>query len=360
MATVTMATRGAAPGSPGPGPEDRYSRQQLFRPFGDQGQARLRDARILIVGCGALGSHAAEYLARAGVGSLRLVDRDVVEWSNLHRQLGYDESDALLQNPKAEALARHLARINSTVELEPRVEDFNATSAGRLTADCTLYLDGTDNIPARFLLNDVSYREGLPWIYAGAVGDTAHTQFFDGIRGPCLRCQLPDAPPPGALATCDTAGVLGPTVGIAAAWQVALTLRFLAQGSSDGLRGRKTLTSLWSSESRVVDVEPDPECPVCVHRQFLAADGTVTERAAVLCGRGAVQILPAATGTSLDMALMAARLGALGEVEKRPGLLRAPVANGVTLTLFSDGRAIFDGLTNTSRARSLYARFIGQ
>lgn len=344
----------------GTSPEDRYCRQVLYAPFGEEGQARLRAAQILIVGCGALGSHAAEYLTRAGVGSLRLVDRDLVEWSNLHRQLGYEEDDARRQSPKAEVLARHLARVNSDVTLEACVEEFNPASADRLADGCTLYLDGTDNILARLLINDLSYRERRPWVYAGAIGETAHVQFFDGTKGPCLRCQLPEAPPPGTVATCDTAGVLGPTVGIAAAWQVALTLRFLAARSGDKLRGRRILTTLWNPQARIVDVEADPECSVCVHRQFGALEGQVTERAAVLCGRKAVQILPAASGVSLDMAQMATQLRDLGIVEERTGIVRVRSAEGVTLTLFRDGRAIFDGLTDTSRARSLYARFIGQ
>jgi adenylyltransferase/sulfurtransferase len=340
---------------------DRYARQVLFAPLGAEGQRRLQASRLLIVGCGALGSHAAEYLARSGAGSLRLVDRDVVEWSNLHRQLGYEEADAREHSAKAEVLAAHLARVNSEVAVEAHTRDFNYTNALQLAAGCDLLLDGTDNLPARFLLNDVSYRLGVPWIYAGAVGSAAHVQFFSGKEGPCLRCQLPELPPPGTLPTCETAGVIAPACGAAASWQAALALRYLAERDASLLAGRKAMFSLWEAEARIVAAAPDPGCAVCAGRRFETLDGRGADRATLLCGRGAVQVLPAAKETPpLDLAALAARLRSLGRIEARPHSIRLNASAGFTLTLFGDGRALFDGLTDPARARSLYDRWIGQ
>jgi adenylyltransferase/sulfurtransferase len=338
----------------------RYARQVLFAPLGEAGQEQLRSAEVLIVGCGALGSHAAEYLARAGVGLLRLVDRDVVEWTNLHRQLGYTEKDAREKTPKALALQRHLREINSNVRAEAHVADFNFTNAEQLARDSALLLDGTDNLPTRFLINDVSYSRRVPWIYAGAVGSSSHVQFFSGSEGPCLRCLLPQLPPPGTLATCDTAGVIAPSVGMAASWQSALALRYLVEREPAALARRKVMADVWEGEARVAAVAADPDCTVCVQRRFDSLQGASGERVTELCGRNAVQVLPARNDTSVDLRQLADRLATLGVVEQRPALLRVRTPEGLTATVFTDGRVIFDGLTDTAQARSLYARFVGQ
>jgi len=340
---------------------DRYSRQTLFAPIGPRGQERLRESRVLVVGCGALGTHSSELLGRAGVGHLRLVDRDIVEWSNLHRQAGFEETHARDGTPKSEALGSWLGRVNSEVSVEARVNDFNFTNAIDLAEDCDLIIDGTDNLPTRFLLNDVSYRLRIPWIYAGAIGGTAHVQFFSGEQGPCLRCHQRDLPPPGTIATCDTAGVIGPAAAMAASWQAGLALRFLAQRTPSSLQGRKAIFEPWDLAARVVLAEADPECPVCSKGEFTTLEGALLDRATLLCGRRAVQVLPAA-GKRGGMVLteIAARLEAVGAVEQRQGLLRFDAGEGFRLTLFGDGRAIFDGLTDPTRARSLYTRFIGE
>lgn len=340
---------------------DRYSRQILFAPLGQAGQERLHGARVVVIGCGALGTHSAEILARAGVGSIRLVDRDTVEWTNLHRQGGFEEVHARERAAKAEALAGWLRRINSAIAVEACVADYRFVNALELAQHASILVDGTDNLPTRFLLNDVSWKLGLPWVYAGAVGSSAHVQFFAGTAGPCLRCQLPELPPPGAIATCDTAGVIGPAAAVAASWQAALVLRYLSQGNAAGLAGSKALLDPWNQTARVVAVERDPRCAVCVEGRFESLAGTGAERATVLCGRAAVQVLPAsASGKLIDLAALASRLAVVGQVENRGRLLRVQSTDGFTLTLFEDGRAIFDGLTDPERARTLYARFIGQ
>ena len=340
---------------------DRYSRQTLFAPLGLQGQERLRSARALVVGCGALGTHSAELLARAGIGAIRLVDRDFVEWTNLHRQGGFEESHARDRTPKAEALASWLRRINSEVEVDSHVADFNFTNALELADGTSVILDGTDNLPARFLLNDVSYRLEVPWVYAGAVGSSAHVQLFSGRKGPCLRCQLPDLPPAGTIATCDTSGVIGPAAALAGAWQAALALRAVSGGGIEEIASQKAIFDPWTAVARVVRVERDPACPVCAKGRFEALEGEHAERATLLCGRSAVQVLPSAADCGpFDPGRAALRVAQLGEVENLGGIVRVRSNEGYTLTLFEDGRAIFDGLTDPVRARNLYARFVGQ
>ncbi len=339
-------------------PEDRYVRQQLFLPGGAKDQERLTGSSVLLVGCGALGTTTALLLGRAGVGRLLLVDRDFVEWSNLQRQSGFDESDARHRRAKAEALASRLGEINATVDTEPLTSDFNYTNALELARGVDLVLDGTDNLPTRFLINDVSYKLGVPWIYCGAVGDTAHAQFFSGTDGPCLRCQLPELPPPGTIATCDTNGVIGPAATLAAAWQSAMALRYLVERRSEPLAGRKAMFSPWNLTARVVGVRADPDCQVCFHGSFDSLAGELSERVTNFCGRNSVQVLPAAGATRFDLGAAADRLQSLGSIARFPRFLRVQ-GEGFELTLFADGRAVFDGLTDHDAARSLYARFVG-
>ena len=352
------------PQQPGAGDDDRYSRQILFEPIGRAGRDKIAAARVVVVGCGALGTHAAEHLARAGVGSLRLVDRDVVEWSNLERQIGFRETDAREQRPKAQALHDHLAGVNSAVTIDAQAVEFHYRNALDLTAGCDLIVDGTDNLPTRFLINDVSFRLGVPWIYAGVVQARGIVQAFSGASGPCLRCTLPELPPPGTLETCDTAGVLGPAVGAVSGWQTTLALRILVEGPAD-VAGRQIRLAPWDLDARIATVEADPDCPVCVHRRFDYLAGTQSDRATILCGRRAVHVRPAPAGSSageaadsVDLRRLADRLAVLGPVEDREFFLRVQ-ARDFTLTVFPDGRAIFDGLTDEARARSLYARFVG-
>jgi adenylyltransferase/sulfurtransferase len=342
-------------------PTDRYQRQVLFAPLGAAGQERLGRSTALIVGCGALGTHAADQLSRAGVGTLRLVDRDIVEWSNLPRQGSFDEEDARLGLPKAEALGAHLARASSVTRIEAHARDFHHRNALDLARGANVILDGTDNLPTRFLLNEVSYSLGVPWIYAGAVGSSAHVEFFSGAAGPCLRCQLPELPAPGAIATCDTAGIIGPAAAIAASWQAALAIRFLAEGDAGALAGRKAMLSPWDLAARVVRVEADPACPICAERRFEALEGAFASGATVLCGQTAVQVLPPAGAPDrLDLDETVRRLEPFGRSSRRGPCVRLEAREGFTLTLFEDGRAIFGGLTDPERALSLYARLVGQ
>lgn len=344
------------------GNQDRYKKQRLFAPLGPEGDERLRRSSVLLVGCGALGSNVAVQLVRAGVGHIRLVDRDVVDWTNLHRQVEYDESDAEDAAPKAVALKRHLTAANRSVEVESVVEDFNFRNAEVLAQSVDLVVDGSDNLPTRYLINDVSLALRLPWVYGGAVGEDARAQLFVPGAGPCLRCTFPDLPPPGALPTCDTAGVLGPAAAAAASYQASLALHCLARPEDcSELSGQLVRLTLWTPSATISRVESAPSCPACQlgDRDFLS--GRCAEEATVLCGQGAVQILPAAGAAALDLELLEKRLLTAGNVVRRPYLLRfSPTDTDTTITIFRDRRAIVEGTRDVTVARTLYDRYIGQ
>ncbi len=340
--------------------EERYSRQILFPRLGENGQARLRRSRILIVGCGALGSHAAEHLARAGVGTLLLVDRDIIEFSNLHRQATFTEADAREGKPKAIALAEHLGGINSDVSLDPRVTNFDFTNAARIAEGSDLILDGSDNVLTRFLINDLSLASKIPWVYGGAVGEIGHAQFFFPGHGPCLRCLLPDLPAPGELETCDTAGVIGPAPAAIASFQAAMGMRFLSGGAAElpSLTSKQVRIGLWSLSTTLSSVQPDPQCPACAGGRLDFLEGRAGEGAAVLCGRKAVQVLPASSPEEIDLDSLAGRLRSLGDVILMKYFLRFKTGE-VTMTIFPDGRALIEGTTDPGRARALHARYVG-
>lgn len=341
-------------------PADRYDRQRLLPAIGVAGQERLSRARAAIVGCGAIGTVVAEYLARAGVGRLLLIDRDIVDVSNLGRQIAFTEDDAREGRPKALALAAHLARVNSQIAVEPRPFDLDFANARELVADVEIVLDATDNAPTRFLINDLALELAVPWIYAGAIGTGGHVLAFPARGRPCLRCYLPEPPPAGTLPTCDTAGVLGPAVAAVAGIEAALAIRVLVEGESPRVCGRLLRLDAWHAEWHEARVEGDPACLACAghRREFL--DGARADESVVLCGRGAIQVRPLRRPTERDaLAALATRLETAGRVERHAHYLRLR-APDFTMTVFADLRAVFDGLTDGSRARSLYARLIGE
>jgi molybdopterin-synthase adenylyltransferase len=334
--------------------ESRYSRQIRFAPLGEQGQRRISAARVAIVGCGALGSFQAEALARAGVGLLRLIDRDFVEWSNLQRQFLFDEADAAEALPKAVAAGRRLAKINSGITLEPVVADLTPSNAAELLENIDLIVDGTDNFETRYLINDVAVRENIPWIYGAAVGSYGLKLAVIPGHTACLKCIYPE-PPQGAQPTCETAGVLGAVTTTIAALQVADALKILAIGAG-AVEARITTVDVWSGEIRQLDPPGrDPDCVCCVRREFVHLDGARRARIS-LCGRNAVQIHERAR--PLDLADLARRLSAVAPVRANGFALRVTL-EPYELTVFPDGRAIIKGTTDIGIARSLYARYVG-
>jgi len=334
------------------GDRERYSRQILFPGIGDRGQQHLLDARVAVAGCGALGSFQAGALARAGVGFLRIIDRDYVELSNLQRQWLFDECDVEQAWPKAAAAARKIVGINSGVQVEPVVADLTSSNVEDLLGGVDLILDGTDNFETRYLINDFAVERGVPWVYGAAVGSYGIAMPVIPGETACLRCIYPDSPS-GAQPTCETAGVLGSVTALIASWQVSEAIKILC--GVDPAR-RITTVDVWSGEIRQV-AQPGPvmDCPACGRREFPYLTGE--RRAPVsLCGHNAVQIHERAR--PLELRELAARLAPLGPVRANEFALRFEMPPYL-LTVFPDGRAIIKGTTDVGVARSLYARYIG-
>ncbi len=333
---------------------DRYQRQALFAPIGVAGQHKLRAARVLVVGCGGLGSNAASLLARAGIGALRIVDRDLVELSNLQRQSLFSEADVQGGVPKAIAAARRIAAVNAEVRVEPIVADLDSGNVLGFLDGIDLVIDGFDNFEGRYVLNDACVSRDLPWIYGACVGATAMAGLFVPHVTACYRCLHRDLPAAGAAETCDTAGIIGPAALFAASMQVALALRFLVAGPP--AEAAIVTADAWDLELSRLAFARDPSCPACGlgRFEFLArAERTTT----ALCGRDAIAVR-ALSGGAPDLPALAARLRGVGEVQRNEFLLRL-TAPPYELTVFRDGRAIVKGTTDPAVARSLVARWIG-
>jgi molybdopterin/thiamine biosynthesis adenylyltransferase len=330
----------------------RYSRQERFPPIGPEGQRRLRAARVLVVGCGALGSTLAETMTRAGVSSLTVVDRDCVESSNLQRQSLFDEDDARLARPKAVAAQERLQRLNSDVTVRGIVADLDAALARELVAQADIVLDGTDNFETRYVLNDVCVQAGVPWVYGACVAAHGAVLAVRPGKTPCLRCVLGERPQTSE--TCDTDGVVAPIVQVVAGLQSAEALKLLA-GCEPALVAGLLTIDVWAGSLELAKLDGRaPWCPSCTAARYDYADAAAPP-AAVLCGRDAVQLRGSGR---LDLAQLAARLRGAGEVLVNEHLLRfrAPEAE---LVLFGDGRVLVKGTHDPARARSLCARFVG-
>jgi len=339
---------------------DRYSRQVRFAPLGVAGQERLAAARVAVVGCGALGSVVAMTLVRAGIGRIRIIDRDVPEISNLPRQVLFDEADVAAGLPKAVAAARHLEAINGACEIEPIVADLTAGNAMSILSGVDLLVDGTDNFEARFLVNEFACREGLPWVHGGAIGAEGRVLAVRPGQTACLRCLIPEPPSPGALPTCDTAGVLGPAALVVGAVEAAEAMKIVA-GAHDCVVGNRLLVcDLWDNLWRSVDLSPLAVngCPTCRGGDFPWLEGRAGNQTTVLCGRDAVQVAPAA-GVALDLGAWASRMAGVGAVVANPWIVRLALEGGVELAVFSDGRTIVSGTRDEARARALVARYVG-
>lgn len=334
--------------------EDRYSRQVLFAPIGDEGQSKLANGVVCIVGMGALGTVLASHMVRAGVGRVRLIDRDYVERSNLQRQMLYDEDDAAQSLPKVVAAENKLKKINSDVTLEKVFADVTPGNAEHLLKGMDLVLDGTDNFQTRFLLNDACYSAGIPFIYGGAVGSRGMSAVFVPGSTPCLRCLIPSADSGGE--TCDTVGVISPVVDIVASYQSVEALKWLV---GDRESRRETLLSfdVWNNHLHELKPVPaKPDCPCCGLKTYPALRRE-EETLLSLCGRESIQI---AGHEPFDLNAWTEKLApAARTVKANPYLIRAELAEGGRLVLFEDGRVLVQGTDDPVRARSLYARYIG-
>lgn len=336
----------------------RYSRQEIFGPIGPEGQKKLRSSRVAVVGCGALGSQLAETLTRAGVGLLRLIDRDIVEESNLQRQTLFTEADAKALRPKALAAKARLETVNAEVDIDARVEDLTSDNARLLLEGIDLFLDGTDNFETRYVLNDLSIETKIPWIYGACVG--SYGLVLPVLRGakptPCLRCVLGEAPPPGSSPTCDTAGVIAPIVQVIAGLQGAEALKILS-GHQEAVDVALISIDVWTSQFDRIDFSgTEPSCDGCVNGIFLSREEKPGET--FLCGRDAVQIRAPEKGLCLDIDDFAVTWRAHGDVTLSEHVVRLREPNSEML-LFRDGRALIKGTSDLGRARSIYARLLG-
>jgi adenylyltransferase/sulfurtransferase len=342
---------------------ERYSRQTRVPGIGKAGQERIGKSRVTVCGCGALGTVLANHLVRAGVGFVRIVDRDFVEVSNLQRQVLFDESDVTNNMPKAVAAANKLRAVNSAITIEPVVADIDRTNVLDLCRDADVIVDGTDNFEVRYTINDAAVKLGKPWVFGGAVGTEGQTMTIVPGETPCLRCVFEASPGPGEVGTCETAGVLGPAVAVVASYQAAEALKLLA-GKKEAINRELVAFDLWLNTSRRIKIGrllDARNCPCCKQRRFEWLEGEHGTQTTSLCGRNAVQVSHRVAGR-LSLDDMAKQLGVSGQVSFNKFLLKFQLKEAGTdyeFTVFPDGRAIIKGTDDTDKARTLYAKYIG-
>ena len=333
---------------------ERYSRQVLFQPIGEQGQQKLASARVAIVGCGATGSVLASLLARAGIGFLRIIDRDYVEASNLQRQVLFDEADAAESLPKAIAAARKIKSFNSEITVEPHAADLTPDNIEDLLGDVQIILDGTDNFETRYLINDFAVSKSLPWIYAAGVASYAVTMTVLPGETACLACVFPDSPK-GMVETCDTSGILNSAVNFVASVSATEALK-LVVGARDKVRRTLLSYDVWTNDYASIKTDkPRAGCRACDQHDFVHLAGEGRPHIS-MCGRNSVQIHE--RQRPIDFAEVTCRLSPHGSVRHNEFILKF-WHDPYEMTLFPDGRAIIKGTTDTAIARSLYARYIG-
>lgn len=337
----------------------RYVRQMRYYPFGEAGQQRLSQSKVLLCGCGALGSVIANTLVRAGVGMVRIVDRDFLELNNLQRQVLYDESDVAAELPKAIAAKAHLEKINSLVTIEAVVADLDHANILSLATDVDIVLDGLDNFDTRFLINDAAVNLKKPWVYGGCIGAEGQTMTILPCDTACLRCLMADTPPPGTTPTCDTAGIFGPIVNVIASYQAMEAIKILS-GHADQISRHLNVFEMWDNRLRQVDVSKlrdQVDCPTCKHGEYPWLTGERGSQSAILCGRNAVQLSrPEAEPISLPA--LAERLKGVGTVTQNAFLLRLKV-DEYLITVFPDGRAIVGGTDDIPTAKTVFAKYVG-
>jgi adenylyltransferase/sulfurtransferase len=336
---------------------ERYSRQILLPEVGKEGQEKLLDASAAVIGCGALGTVAVSSLVRAGVGQVKIVDRDYIELNNLQRQILFDEEDIARGLPKAIAAAEKLRKINSQVEIEPMVADVNPGNVEEIIGDVDLVLDGTDNFETRFLINDACIKHGIPWVYGAVIGTYGMTMAIVPHRTPCFRCFVAEMPAPGTTPTCDTVGVLAPAVNIVASLEVTESLKLLMEREEE-LHSRLIYVDAWAGTLEGLELEKgDGLCPACDLSQFEFLEAREGSYLTHLCGREAVQVSVRGE-TKVSFSALAERLNSVGQVTSNDYMLRFRV-DSYELTVFPDGRTIIKGTTDEVLARTLYARYIG-
>lgn len=332
----------------------RYSRQMRFSRIGEAGQARIAAGRVAVVGIGALGSVSANVLARAGVGYLRLIDRDIVDLSNLQRQVLFTEADAREARPKAAAAAELLRTVNSTITIEAVVREVAPHCIEELIRDVDVVVDGSDNFEVRYLINDACVKHRVPWVYGGALGAAGMTTTIIPGQTACLECLMGPMPPPGSVETCATAGVLAMTTGVIANTQAAEALKILLGAP---VREEVLMVDLWNGSADTPTLRRNPECPVCGKGSFQHLDAPRQTRVRALCGQDTIQVSPP-PGAALDLPRIGRRLRESGTVRDADQVLRFRTAT-LEMTIFNDGRALIRGARDETEALNLYAEYVG-
>ncbi len=338
---------------------ERYSRQILFSPIGETGQRKLVNKRAVVAGCGALGSVIAGLLARAGVGYLKIVDRDIVEESNLQRQMLFDEDDVRRDLPKAVAAQKKLQKINSDIEIDAVVSDIDYSNVENFTNGADVVVDGLDNFETRFLLNDCCVKNNIPWVYGACVGSGGLSMNIVPGKTPCLRCVFESEPPPGTSPTCETNGIIAPIVNIIASIQAAETLKILS-GNIEAINRKLIRIDVWTHKYDTINIAnagAGSNCPVCIQRIFERLNAKTSSVATTLCGRNSVQI-KIKSGAKARFEDISQRLKGVGEVRYNDFMLKFK-ANGNEITMFEDGRAIVMGTNDPVAAKNIYAKYIG-
>lgn len=331
----------------------RYSRQELFRPIGKSGQEMLSQSCVLIVGAGAIGTVLANQLTRAGIGNIRIVDRDVVELSNLHRQMLYTEQDVQDSLPKAVAVERRLKAINSTINIEGIVASVTKENVYTYLEGIDVVLDGTDNFDTRFLLNDACYQKGIPFVYGGAVGSRGMTALFIPGSTPCFRCLFSTVT--DSNETCDTVGVIAPIVDMIASIQVTEAIKYLT-GNLESLHSTLKTFDIWRNERFNMKLNNvDPNCPTCQQRIFPSLEASSSLEFIHLCGRNTVQVQ---TEEVFDLQIWNENLSKKFKTRLTPFLLRVTINDDITLVLFPDGRLLIEGAENIEAAKMLFEKYI--
>lgn len=337
----------------------RYHRQYLFNKIKEDGQKKISSSRVTVIGCGALGTVLVNTLARAGVGFLRIVDRDFIELNNLQRQVLFDEDDIKENLPKAVAAERKAKKINSQIQIEAIVSDVNFTNVEHFIKDVDLVIDGTDNFETRFLLNDACVKHNKPWIYGAVIGSHGLTMTIIPNETPCLRCVFESAPPPELTPTCDTAGIIAPASMVVASLEATEAIKFLS-GNKGDLNKSLFSFDVWTHETknfRLEGLREATDCPTCKHKKFEFLSGEQAPKTTSLCGRNAVQVTRP-DKIKLDFKQLASRFEQVGEVKFNPFMLQAKV-DQYEFTVFPDGRAIIKGTNDPAQAKTIYSKYIG-
>ncbi len=334
----------------------RYTRQSILREIGEEGQRSISRSRVAVIGVGAIGSMSSTILARAGVGFIRVVDRDIVELSNLHRQFLYTEDDAREGLPKAVAAGIHLAAMNSDTRIEAINDHVSPRNIGSIAGDVDIIVDGTDNMETRYLVNDFSVKCSKPWVYGGALGTGGMAMVIDPGRGPCLRCVFPESPGPGRLGTCETVGVLGSVPAVTGSYQAMAAIRHIVSGS-EGREGKLLVFDLWNDDFSAVAATRDESCPTCGRKEFPYLEEERETAVVTTCGEGVYQIYPPEP-RRVDLEERAKVLEDAGNVVRK-GHYIIFESGPRAMIIFSDGRARVRGMKNRSDALKFYTQYLG-